>query len=263
MRLIDAHVHLSAYGEFTTQALTEIGRLGILTRAVSVDVESYLATRALAAQSELVIGEFGIHPWNASRYAGELDTLIPYLDEAPAIGEIGLDFHWVKDRESYPAQRRVFEFLLHGAVARGKTVNLHTKGAEREIAQYLESAGCRRSIVHWYSGPLELVDRLLAAGAYFTFGVELGRSSHLQAILNLVPDGRLLTETDNPGGQQWLTGELGMPGLVCAVLRQIAALRGLEAGEVAAVVAGNHRRLLGEGVGDGGSGPQRGPQRVV
>jgi Tat protein secretion system quality control protein TatD with DNase activity len=49
------------------------------------------------------------------------------------IGEIGLDHHFIDDRSQYDAQLKVFEFFLSVAKEQKKIVNLHTKGAEREI----------------------------------------------------------------------------------------------------------------------------------
>ena len=65
-------------------------------------------------------------------------------------------------------------------------------------------------------------NQLLARGAYFTVGLEVRFSKHIQTIAQEIPLGQLLTETDNPGGPRGFTGELGMPVLVKDVVQGIA-----------------------------------------
>ena len=113
--LVDAHVHLDRYGEDIESTLAEIRQMQVLTITVSMDIESYKVARILAKEEPLITPGFGIHPWNASKFVSSLDQLLPYIAEAPVIGEIGLDYHFVEDASAYPAQREVFDFLLDAA----------------------------------------------------------------------------------------------------------------------------------------------------
>jgi TatD DNase family protein len=160
------------------------------------------------------------------------------------IGEIGLDYHWVRDASQYPAQARVFEFLLAAAGQQGKTVNLHTKGAEKEILNLLRRYGVQRAIIHWYSGPRDVLQAMVGDGFYFTIGVEVLRSPDIQAIARDLPSELLLTETDNPGGQMWLTGSLGMPRHVRDVIEKLAELRQATAEDIIETVQDNFVRLV-------------------
>jgi Tat protein secretion system quality control protein TatD with DNase activity len=74
-----------------------------------------------------------------------LDRLVTLVAETPMIGEIGLDHHWVKDPAAYPAQMRVLEFFLAAVRDQEKVVNLHTKSAEREVAQALRRFPSQKS----------------------------------------------------------------------------------------------------------------------
>lgn len=243
---IDAHAHLDHYGAALPAALDEIARLRILTFSVSMHAESYQQARAIAARSPYVLACFGVHPWEAPRFANDLAALDPLIDSSPMLGEIGLDTVWVEDPTTYPAQRRVFEYFLAAARRQDKIVNLHTKGAERDILDLLRRYQVRRAIVHWYSGPLDVLDELIAWGAYFTVGVEVLRSEVIRTIARRIPPEQLLTETDNPGGWEWLTGERGMPRLVQEVLRALAALRGTDEAALSAQVCANLARLIGD-----------------
>lgn len=242
---IDGHTHLDHYDEGKlAEVLGEIERLGVLTLAVGMDGGSFERQRKIAAGSEWIVPCFGVHPWRAAEYVDKLEEMRPLIDMSPMIGEIGLDFHWVEDKSTYPKQRRVFEFFLGEAAAQKKLVNLHTKGAEEEVADLLEKYGVERSLIHWYSGPLDLVARLLKLGCYFTIGVEVAHSPLIQELAKMLPLERVLTETDGPGGLEWLTGEIGMPRHIPEVVAEIARLRGMEVEAVREAVWENGRRVL-------------------
>lgn len=104
-------------------------------------------------------------------------------------------------------------------------MNVHTKGAEREVLSALQRLNVPRSIIHWYSGPVKLIDGFLAANSYFTIGVEVISSPTIQKIAKIIPADRLLTETDNPGGYQWLAKTRGMPVVLRSVIARLAEIR--------------------------------------
>ena len=246
MPLIDAHTHLDHYQAELPAALAEIEQHHILTVSVAMDIPSYLRTKEIASASPWIVPTFGIHPWRAYLYADKLTELDPWIAESPLLGEIGLDYVWDEDPAHYPLQRTVFEYFLAAAHAQNKVVNLHTKGAEPEILDLLRRYAVERAIIHWYSGPLDVLDKLIDHGCYFTIGVELMVSAQIQEIAQRVPLERLLTETDNPGGQHWLTGEVGMPCLVQTVIEHLAMLKQLTTIDLMAIVQNNFQRLAPE-----------------
>ena len=241
--LIDAHVHLDKYGADLKQALQEIRTHHIFTIAVAMDVPSYKRSLEIGEECDLVLPTFGIHPRRAPEYVHRLSEL-SVIEQSPAIGEIGLDFHWVKDSSQYPAQVKVLEYFLAAAREQRKMVNLHTKGAEKEILNLLERYDIQRAIVHWYSGPMDILRALVQFGAYFTVGVEVSYSVTIQAIAGEIPDHLLLTETDNPGGLKWLNGVVGMPKDVQNVIDEIARVRNLSPESVARIVHGNFLHMI-------------------
>ncbi|HXG21468.1 MAG TPA: TatD family hydrolase [Methylomirabilota bacterium] len=242
--LIDAHAHLDRYGAQIDAALAEIRRHRICTISTAMDVPSYRCTMEIGAQCALVLPTFGIHPWNALAYADRLSELTSFIEQSPLLGEIGLDFHWVKDATCFPAQLRVFEFFLAAAREQNKIVNLHTKGAEMDILRLVDRYEIKRAIIHWYSGPLDIFRELVARGYHFTVGVEVHSSAPIQTLARELPLAQLLTETDNPGGAQWLTGEPGMPKAVQQVVDAIAQLKDESPPVVANAVIRNCARLM-------------------
>jgi len=244
--LIDAHVHLDKYGDLLDQALHEIDTERILTVATAMDLPSYLELQIIAQRSNLVLPTFGIHPRRAAEYIDRLSEIGRYIETSPAIGEIGLDFHWVKDSATYPAQRKVLEYFIAAAREQKKFVNLHTKAGEKEILDLLEHYDIQRAIIHWYSGPMDILRAIIDYGCYFTIGVEVLYSDYIKEIAKIVPDHLLLTETDNPGALRWLkkNDEIGMPTAIKDVVDGLARVRQTEQEEIELLVQGNFARLI-------------------
>lgn len=244
--LIDAHTHLDKYGDELEEVLGSLEERRILTVNVAVDPESFAVAESIAARSDLVVASFGVHPWEAPAWVGRLDEVERLIERSPMVGEVGLDHRFVEDADQYDAQREVFRHFLVRAVEQEKVINLHCSGAEAETLSMLSEHGNERVIVHWYSGPLDVLAEMIAAGFVFTVGVEVLVSDHIRQVAKLIPDDKLLTETDNPGGHRWLTGEVGMPEHLERVIEEIARVRGRTGEEIEAMVEDNLSRLVSD-----------------
>jgi TatD DNase family protein len=242
--LIDAHAHIDQYRDDLPQAIAQIKNERILTVSVSMDVTSYERALDISKSSSYILPVFGIHPWEAHHYSDRLAELDSYVQRSPIIGEMGLDFHFIKDKALYPKQTRVFEYLLSLAHRQNKPVNVHTKGAERAVLSALERFHISCPIIHWYSGPISLIDSFLAANGYFTIGMEVLSSPKIQKIAKIIPADRLLTETDNPGAFQWLTKTQGMPVLLKRVVSKLAEVRKEDPRVVERQVFANFRKIV-------------------
>lgn len=241
--LIDAHCHLDRYEENLPYALEQIKQHGIFTISNSMDLPSYKQNVKIAATSDLILPVFGIHPWNASEYVGCLNDLDWAVSESPMIGEIGLDYHFVKETSRYDDQREVFEYFLRAASRQRKIVIVHTKGAESETFQLLKKYNTERVIIHWYSGPWHILKAMVEHGFYFTIGVEVLISQHIQDIAGYLPAEQMLTETDNPGGSALLAGNIGTPLLIKDVIGKLAEIRGTSDRIIMATVQDNLIRV--------------------
>ncbi len=90
---------------------------------------------------------------------------------------------------------------------------------------------------------METFERLVERGAYFAIGVAVRSSGYVKKLAKRIPTERLLTETDNPGGERWLSGHPGMPGILRNVVAELAAIRETPEIEIIETVRGNLVRL--------------------
>lgn len=146
----------------------------------------------------------GMHPHHASEYTEASDTLIRELadnGDIVAVGECGLDYF--RNFSPREAQLDAFKAQLEIAADTGLPVFLHQRDAHDDFVEVLEPMlpKLSRAIAHCFTGEHESLREYLAMGLYI--GVtgwicDERRGTHLRDIVSIVPDDRLMIETDAP-----------------------------------------------------------------
>jgi TatD DNase family protein len=146
----------------------------------------------------------GVHPHHASDYTDASDALIRSLiekDSVVAVGECGLDyFRNFSPRED---QLRAFSRQLDIAKESGLPVFLHQRDAHDDFVEMLEPAlpHLSRAVAHCFTGEGESLREYIAMGLYIGITgwiCDERRGKHLHDIVSIIPDDRLLIETDAP-----------------------------------------------------------------
>jgi TatD DNase family protein len=205
MNIIDTHAHLDhvASLDMVLKNADTAGVSGIV--AVSSDLASMRKIQAIAGQCHKpkIYPAYGIHPGNIQ--AEEVEEAIVFIRKnisgACAVGEIGLDFwyKWVrKDQLKKDEQRRVFQRQLELAAEFDKPAIIHTRGTWAECLASTKTAGVKCAVFHWYSGPLDVLDGILAAGYYVSASPSLAQSPQSREAIAHAPLERTLIETDSP-----------------------------------------------------------------
>jgi TatD DNase family protein len=192
----------------------------------------------------------GIHPHEAKLATEAVyDELRGLAKERRivAIGEIGLDFHY--DHSPRDVQREVFRRQVRLARDASLPVIIHTREADDETAALLEEEGAAEGggVIHCFTGGPELARRALALGFFVSFSgiATFPRSQGIQEVAKTLPLDRLLVETDAPFlAPPPHRGKRNEPAFVVEVARKIAALRGVDLGEIAAAATANFGRFL-------------------
>lgn len=184
--LIDAHAHIDA------------DRRNILTVLCGTNPRS--CAEVLRRCSDLVIPCCALHPWFAQGCF--LDDMLPFIEQSPILGEIGLDSVWTD--VPMDTQRGVFRKQLDLAEKLQKPIVLHTKGMEKEIAETIAPYSMRK-LVHWYSC-MEHLELYIEQDCYFTVGPDCNENPAVQEVIRQAPLDRLLTETDGLDAVEWALG---------------------------------------------------------
>lgn len=152
-------------------------------------------------------------------------------DRFVAVGEAGLDFKWTKDEPTVKAQKVVFEKVIATAEHLHKPIVIHSRSAELECIEMLETSRCKNVILHSFGGRKALMRRAIDNGWNFSIPPVITRLEHFRLLADLAPLEQLLTETDAPYlGPK--AGETNEPKNVTITVNEIAGIKKVEAIEV-------------------------------
>lgn len=270
---VDVHTHLihPRFAEDADEAAVRAREAGVTAVIVNgLEPRSNRAVLELCERYEHLHAAMGIYPVDASAHAiaaegwdhpfdppavFDLDAEIAFIDANAdriiAVGEVGLDRHWVKSEAALQAQDDVLRKLCEVAKRHDLPVILHTRKAEQATLDLLLEMGVEKADFHCYGGKSKLAVKIAEAGYYISIPPAVVRSQQFQSYARKLPMDRILTETDAPymGPRP---GERNEPAFVPEGVAAIAAARGEDVESVAAAVADNFERLFGVPVPDRG-----------
>ena len=149
---------------------------------------------------------YGIHPNDIGTTESEIDEQIKIIEELAqndkvvAIGEIGLDYHWETDKKEL--QKYAFLEQIKLANKLELPIIIHSRDAIMNTIEILKGDVLpnRKGILHCCQLNKELVKAGINAGFYISFAgpITFKNSKNAEEIVKMVPDNRILIETDSP-----------------------------------------------------------------
>jgi len=223
MRLVDTHAHLNEFSDLDN--VLEGAKASEVTAivAVGMDHESNVKTLEYSKLYKgYVYPALGVHPWRIKESVEEAVGFIKQnIDRCVAIGEIGLDY-WIKtDQET---QKLVYKDLLNLAVGENKAVCVHARGAWEDAYDLVKESRVKKAVFHWYSGPLEVLQRILDSGYFVSATPAAEYSKHHREALQHTPLENILLETDSPVKYKGVDSE---PSHVYKTLKYVAEIKGV------------------------------------
>jgi TatD DNase family protein len=258
--VIDSHCHLAdpVFAADLDDVLAR-GRAAGLTHVLCIlaagDAGEEAQAGRVAAQFEGARFAVGVHPHQAHEAArvGRAGELVRAACAANprvrAVGEIGLDYHY--DFSPREVQRAVFAEQVALARELGYPVIIHTREAENDTFDVLRSEGRGEvsGVFHCFSGDVGMARRALDLGFLLSFAgmVTFPKAGSIRDAAAVVPDDRLLAETDSP----FLApvphrGTRNEPAHVRRVIETLATVRSSNIGAIDAQITANFRRLMHE-----------------
>jgi TatD DNase family protein len=252
--LVDSHCHLEYKGLVEDQA-------GVLARARAAGVGAFLniSTRqsewaqvvGTAAREPDVFASVGIHPHEADAHQDLRRAALLAATQHPrviAIGETGLDYFY--DKSDRGAQKLLFR--MHIDVAREVQLPLiiHTRDAEEDTYAILAEEmgkGGYPALIHCFTASADFAGKVLALGLTISLSgiVTFKNAKDLQEVAKIIPDNRLLVETDSP----FLApvphrGRVCEPAYVADTASFVAGLRGTDVDQLTAQTTANFFKLF-------------------
>ncbi|HSB10723.1 MAG TPA: TatD family hydrolase [Blastocatellia bacterium] len=254
---IDSHAHLEG-SEF------DADREAVIQRALDAGVEiivcvgdgdvennSHDAAFVLAEEHPFIYTTVGVHPHEARLLDDELHAKLQDLSQHPKViawGEIGLDYHY--DNSPREVQREAFRKQLRMAREHQLPISIHTREAEADTLAIIDEewkGSELGGVIHCFTGTGSFADAAVERGFLISFSgvITFKNAEDLRETVRRMPVDKLLIETDSP----FLApvphrGRRNEPAYVVETARCIAAIRGLEADDVARATSQNFKRLF-------------------
>ena len=240
--LIDTHVHLNEI-EAVQKTIESAKSAGVQqVVAVGMDLISNENTLALAREfPDVVLPAVGYHPWKIR--TEEVEKTLSFIDmnlsDCIALGEVGLDY---KVKVKKPLQKAVFSRLLRLAKTHEKPVLVHSRFSYERTHQMVVDAEIEKAVFHWFSGPIEILDRIFSDGYYVSATPALAYSKHHQSCMNHAPIERILIETDAP---ETYRGVPSTPSDLTKTLALLSRLKDVSVEEAARITTANAHKFYG------------------
>lgn len=246
MRLVDTHAHIEEL-ENIDAVLERAKKAGVSAIiAVGSNFNSNMRVLELSQKYRgFIYPAIGIHPLEVETLQdSSIGFIESKIDECVAVGEVGLDY---RSEINKSLQKKIFQKMLMIARKHSKPVSLHSRGAWEDVLSYMLDHGIVKGVFHWYSGPLEILKKILDSGYYISATPAVEYSpKHREAIME-TPIDALLLETDAPVKYRGIQSE---PSHVSKVLDFVAKIKNISASELAEVTTENSHTLFS--IDDGG-----------
>ena len=256
LQLIDSHAHLDSeesagdldgvMARARSNGVARVVGIGLWRKDGGFGNALELATRWPAFFSATI----GIHPHECAR-VGEADWArsaeLATDPRVVGVGETGLDFHY--DLSPRAVQEASFRRSIRLAHQVGKPLVIHVREAEEACVRVLREEGVPAAggVIHCFTGDSKAVRAWLDLGLHVSVaGIVTFRTAEpIRLALRLVPDDRLLVETDSPFlAPIPFRGKRNEPAHVRLVAEKVAEVRGQSLEAVAKLTTENALRLF-------------------
>ncbi len=246
--IADVHCHVNLYLALD-QIIEEALKVGV-TKIIAVGMSTQSLERIIEISKNYknIYPALGIHPEEVKmnpEIENQLDFVSEYIkdnnNQIIAIGEIGIDHYFIKEKELYPLQEKVFKKMLELAQQLNLPVNLHIKGAEKLIFDILPNYSLSNVNIHWYSGPELYLKSGIDRGYYFSITPAISYSSAVRKTVEYIDKEHLLVESDGPVRY---SGEIGTPAMTRKVINSIAKIKNMSKEDVEESIWQNTKKIF-------------------
>ena len=202
----DAHAHIQApwFLKNEIQELIQDAKShsieGIINVISSPTSKDYSNGISLAKKYPIVYTNFGLQPTEASNdnFTIFMTAFLQHKDKICAIGEVGLDYYWVKDKTQLQVQKDIFMKCIDVANEYNLPLVIHSRKAESDCLDILEKHAQVAVLMHGMEATESHIQRLIDHNYYITIPTSVCNRKKYKKIALGVPLELLLLETDSP-----------------------------------------------------------------
>lgn len=227
---IDNHCHLSKdYYENIDEIINKAKENEVNTLIISgCDKKGIIEGLEIIKKYPNVYMTIGFHPSEVDNTTDEdllwLEEKIKSNKKIIGIGEIGLDYYWIKDNKEH--QKELFEKQLNLATKLNLPVVIHSREATQETYDILKQYNLK-GIIHCYSGSLEMAKEYIKIGYKIGIGgVVTFKNTNLVEVVKEIDLKDITLETDSPYlAPTPYRGKQNFPAYIPLIAKKIAEIK--------------------------------------
>ena len=259
---VHTHVHGAEYEKDMAEVISRAHEAGIGIINIGTDYES--SQRAVEVAEEYTAGVYaavGLHPMDNTKEVFDSERykqLVLSSKKVVAVGECGLDYFRITNKELRIKQQEVFRQQIELAREVGKPLMIHCREAFPDLIKVLQEnvvvaplltkdrGRGEVGVVHFFSGTIDDAQVLMDLRFSFSFGGVLTFTHDYDEVVRFIPLERILLETDAPYvAPVPHRGKRNEPAFVVEVAKKIAEIKGATVEEVARVSTKNAQSFFG------------------
>ena len=253
--MIDVHCHLESpeYNSDREHVIRKCRKeLNAVITSCAHPNDFQLTMKMANDHKGFVFPAVGLHPEfikeiNWKSLDDYFDQIKADADKIVSIGEVGLDYFWVKEHEWQQKEKDLFIQIIRFAKELDKPLTVHSRYAYEEVVKVLNQEDAKQVHLHLF-GDNQLVNRIVENGWYVSIGPVILSSKKHYKIVRDMPIERLLLETDAPWNHPKIftdhVKERNEPINVRAVAEKIAEIKGVSFDYVDAITTQNSVNLF-------------------
>lgn len=240
LELCDAHAHLNELRDIEEQLDEAISQGVRYIVGVGMDIESNKEIIEIGSRFSNVIVALGYHPWSVKDESSDqnIQFLKENINRARALGEIGLDY---KAKAPKKVQQKVFEEIAQIGKEFQKPLIIHARYSHKRCFEIIKSIGIQSAIFHWYSGPVEVLKKIIDEGYFISVTPALSYSPTHREAASFAPIQHILLETDAP--VEYEGSEARLVDILKS-LKLLSELRGMSLEAVAEITSKNFKQIF-------------------
>lgn len=159
-------------------------------------------------------------------------------NEIVGIGEVGLDYYWVKNQAIRKSQHETFKQFIELANELNLPLVIHSRNAEKEAVKELLKAEVK-VVMHSFAGDSELAKECVDRGYFISIPTSVTTRKKNRILAEHVPVEHLVTETDSPYLSPFPEKKRNEPANVIYAVKEIAKIKNINEDEVASIIYDN------------------------